>query len=141
MNLTNKVLKLLGMSLASTMLDETVSNEQKLWRAVVTLALEDVLNASQGRTEAVLKANSHDWFVGNSKDFQDVCFNAGLDPDWVRDRYFLALDTGIIKFTKKQHLAIRYSKLYEQFRNEKIPKKRKKLQKTVDRMRQKLFKS
>jgi hypothetical protein len=141
MNLTNKVLKLLGMSLASTMLDETVPKEQKLWRAVVTLALEDVLNASQGRTEAVLKAESHDWFVGNTQDFQNVCFNAGLDPDWVRDRYLLALDTGIIKFTKKQHLAIRYSKLYEQFRNEKDPKKRKKLQKTVERMRQKLFKN
>jgi len=140
MNLTNKVLKLLGMSLASTMLDESVPKEQKLWRAVLTLALEDVLNTSQGRNEAVMKAESHDWFVGNSLDFQNVCYNAGMDADWVRDRYLLALDSGVIKFTKKQHLAIRYSKMYEQFRDEKQPEKRKKLQKTVERLRQKLMK-
>jgi hypothetical protein len=140
MNLTNKVLKLLGMSLASTMLDGSVPKEQKLWRAVLTLALEDVLNTSQGRNEAVIKAESHDWFVGNSPDFQNVCYNAGMDADWVRDRYLLALDSGIIKFTKKQHLSIRYSKMYEQFRDEKQPEKRKKLQKTVERLRQKLAK-
>jgi len=87
-----------------------------------------------------MKAESHDWFVGNSQDFQNVCYNAGMDADWVRDRYLLALDSGIIKFTKKQHLAIRYSKMYEQFRDEKQPEKRKKLQKTVERLRQKLMK-
>jgi hypothetical protein len=48
MNLTNKVLKLLGMKLAADMLEEPVPQEQKLFRAILTLALEDVLSNSQG---------------------------------------------------------------------------------------------
>jgi hypothetical protein len=50
MNLTNKVLKLLGMKLATEMLNEPVQSEQKLFRAIITLALEDVLSNSQGVT-------------------------------------------------------------------------------------------
>lgn len=139
MNLTNKVLKVLGMGLASEMLREELSPEVKLWRAVLTMALEDVLNTSQTRNESVNKANAHDWFINNSDDFQNACFNAGLDAEWVRDRYLLALDTGIIRFTKKQHLYVRYSAKYNELRNEKNTEERKKLQKVIDKLRQKIY--
>lgn len=137
MNLTNKVLKLLGMSLATEMISET-TNEVKMWRAVITLALEDVLNNSQGRHESVVKAEAHDWFVNDTKDFQQVCYNAHLDPVWVRERYLLALDTGTVRFTKKQHLQIRYTKMYDILRHEKDSVKRKQLQKIVDKLRKRL---
>jgi hypothetical protein len=58
MNLSNKVLKLLGMKIASEMLDKEIPPEVRLWRAVITLAVEDVLNESQGRNESVIKAES-----------------------------------------------------------------------------------
>lgn len=141
MNLTNRVLKVLGMGLASEMLKEDLTAEVKLWRAVLTMALEDVLNSSNTRNESVAKAQAHDWFVGNSNDFQNVCYNAGLDADWVRDRYLLALDTGVVRFTKKQHLYVRYTDHYNRLKEEKDPNVRKKLQKIVEKLRQKLSKS
>ena len=100
------------MKIASEMLETEIPPEVRLWRAVITLAVEDVLNESQGRNESVIKAEAHDWFVGDSVDFNNVCFSARLDPEFVRDRYLRALDTGTIKFTKKQHLYIRYTKAY-----------------------------
>jgi hypothetical protein len=108
---------------------------------VITLAVEDVLNESQGRNESVIKAEAHDWFVGDSVDFNNVCFSARLDPEFVRDRYLRALDTGTIKFTKKQHLYIRYTKAYEKLRQEKNPVLRKRLTKTIEKLRSDLFKS
>jgi len=138
MNLSGRVLQLLGVSLSSEMVKK-VPNETKLWRAVLTLALEDVLNNSNSRNESVLKARSHDWFIGNSDDFQQVCFNAELDPEWVRERYQRALDTGHVKFTKKQHLQVKYSDLYNRFRQEKNIKRRRRLQKIVDKLRLRIF--
>lgn len=138
MNISGKVLKLLGVSLSSEMVKK-VPNETKLWRAVVITALEDVLSASHGRNECVLKAKSHDWFVGDSDDFQQVCYNADLDPQWVRDRYQRALDTQVVRFTKKQHLQVKYSDMYNKFREEKNIKRRKRLQKIVDKLRLRIF--
>ena len=138
MNLSGRVLKLLGISLSSEMVKK-VPNETKMWRAVIVLALEDVLNTSNNRNECVLKARSHDWFISDSDDFQQVCFNAELDPEWVRDRYQRALDTGQVKFTKKQHLQVKYSDMYDRFRREKDVKRRKRLQKLVDKLRLRIF--
>ena len=138
MNLSGRVLKLLGISLSSEMVKK-VPNETKMWRAVIVLALEDVLNTSNNRNECVLKARSHDWFISDSEDFQQVCFNAELDPEWVRDRYQRALDTGQVKFTKKQHLQVKYSDMYDRFRREKDVKRRKRLQKLVDKLRLRIF--
>lgn len=126
------------MKLASEIMANEVPQEVKLWRAVITLALEDVLNTSQGRNESVVKAEAHDWFVNGSEDFHKVCFNAGLDGDWVRDRYLRALDTGMVRFTQKQHLNVRYTKVYEKLRRERNKDVRKKLQKIVETMRKKL---
>jgi hypothetical protein len=141
MNLTNKVLKLLGMKLASEIMTTDVCHEVRLWRAVIALALEDVLNTSQARNESVIKAEAHDWFINPSEDFHRVCFNAGLDSDWVRDRYIRALDTGLVRFTQKQHLNVRYTKVYEKLRKEKNKDARKKLQKVVEKMRRELLES
>jgi hypothetical protein len=140
MNLTNKVLKLLGMKLATEMLNEPVQSEQKLFRAIITLALEDVLSNSQGRHESVVKAEAHDWFVGDSEDYQRVCYMSGLDADWVKERYLKALDSGQITFTMKQHLQVKYTKLYEDLRAANDTGHRKLIQKEIDKLRQKIFK-
>ena len=46
MNYSEKVLKLLGMELAAELLKTEIPAEQRLWRAVISLAFEDVLNNS-----------------------------------------------------------------------------------------------
>lgn len=140
MNLTNKVLKLLGMKLAADMLEEPVPQEQKLFRAILTLALEDVLSNSQGRHESVVKAEAHDWFVNDSEDYKNVCYMAGLDSDWVRERYVKALEKGQVKFTMKQHLQVKYTRLYEDLRAAKDTGHRKLIQKEIDKLRKKIFK-
>ncbi len=140
MNLTNKVLKLLGMKLAADMLENPVPSEQKLFRAIITLALEDVLSNSQGRHESVVKAEAHDWLMSDSEDYRNVCSIAGLDPDWVRERYTKALDNGQVKFTMKQHLQVKYTKLYEHLRAAKDTGHRKLIQKEIDKLRKKIFK-
>ena len=140
MNLTNKVLKLLGMKLAADMLEEPVPQEQKLFRAILTLALEDVLSKSQGRHESVVKAEAHDWFVNDSEDYRNVCYMAGLDSDWGRERYVKALDNGQVKFTLKQHLQVKYTRLYEDLRAAKDTGHRKLIQKEIDKLRKKIFK-
>ena len=129
------------MKLASEIMTTDVCHEVRLWRAVIALALEDVLNTSQSRNESVIKAEAHDWFINPSEDFHRVCFNAGLDADWVRDRYIRALDTGLVRFTQKQHLNVRYTKIYEKLRKEKNKDARKKLQKVVEKMRRELLES
>ena len=140
MNLTNKVLKLLGMKLAADMLENPVPSEQKLFRAIITLALEDVLSNSQGRHESVVKAEAHDWFMSDSEDYKNVCSIAGLDSDWVRERYVKALDNGQVVFTMKQHLQVKYTRLYEDLRAAKDTGPRKLIQKDIDKLRQKIFK-
>tara|TARA_B110000211_G_scaffold146483_1_gene167008 strand:+ start:1390 stop:1815 length:426 start_codon:yes stop_codon:yes gene_type:complete len=140
MNLTNKVLKLLGMKLAADMLENPVPSEQKLFRAILTLALEDVLSNSQGRHESVVKAEAHDWFMSDSEDYRNVCYIAGLDSDWVRERYVKALDNGQVVFTMKQHLQVKYTRLYEDLRAAKDTGHRKLIQKEIDKLRKKIFK-
>ena len=128
------------MKLAADMLENPVPSEQKLFRAILTLALEDVLSNSQGRHESVVKAEAHDWFMSDSEDYKNVCSIAGLDSDWVRERYVKALDNGQVVFTMKQHLQVKYTRLYEDLRAAKDTGHRKLIQKDIDKLRQKIFK-
>ena len=128
------------MKLAADMLENPVPSEQKLFRAILTLALEDVLSNSQGRHESVVKAEAHDWFMSDSEDYKNVCYIAGLDSDWVRERYVKALDNGQVVFTMKQHLQVKYTRLYEDLRAANDTGHRKLIQKDIDKLRQKIFK-
>ena len=128
------------MKLAADMLENPVPSEQKLFRAILTLALEDVLSNSQGRHESVVKAEAHDWFMSDSEDYRNVCYIAGLDSDWVRERYVKALDSGQVVFTMKQHLQVKYTRLYEDLRAAKDTGHRKLIQKDIDKLRKKIFK-
>jgi hypothetical protein len=139
MNYSEKVLKLLGMELAAELLKTEIPAEQRLWRAVISLAFEDVLNNSNSKTEAVLKANAHDWIIGNSKDYENVCYSAGFDPEFVRNRYLEALEKNVVNFTTRQNNWIEYSRSYEKLRNERKSNEREKIKKRINKIRLKLF--
>lgn len=111
----------MGMEIASKLIQFDVDCETRLWRAVINTALEDVMITNQNRTEAVLKGAAHDWFVSDSQDFEYVCLNADLDPKYVRKRYLDAMEKGIIFFTRKQNLNIKYTELYDRLRKTKNP--------------------
>jgi len=139
MNITQKILKIMGMEIASKLIQFDVDCETRLWRAVINTALEDVMITNQNRTEAVLKGAAHDWFVSNSEDFEYVCLNADLDPKYVRKRYLDAMEKGIIFFTRKQNLNIKYTELYDRLRKTKNPDDRKNITRYINQLRKTIF--
>lgn len=69
-------------------------HEPGLWRAVITQALMDAASQSR-KTEA--QRSRHDalnWLLSEGTDFEVVCDNAGLCPDYVRTRARQALKRG-----------------------------------------------
>ena len=129
----------MGLNVAEKLIENTPNPDVRIWRAVIALALEDVMITNQNRTESVLKGEAHDWFCSNSEDYNMVCFQAELDPKFVRTRYLDALEKGIIKFTRKQNLNIRYTKEYEKLRAATDKDQRRKINKTIDKLRKAIF--
>ena len=79
-------------------------------------ALEDAINPSGFKKETYFKHDSHKWFVSNSTEFQDICWGADMDPDFVRGEYMKMVDNGKIFFTKLQLSWIKYRELYKKYR-------------------------
>lgn len=67
-------------------------HEPGLWRAVITQALMDAANASSKSQARRSRADARAWLLGQGTDFELVCDNAGLDPDYVRSRARRALE-------------------------------------------------
>lgn len=61
-------------------------HEPGLWRAVITQALMDAATASRKAEARRIRADAISWLLSPSDDFDAVCDNAGLDPDYVRSR-------------------------------------------------------
>lgn len=129
----------MGLNIAEKLIENTPNPDTRIWRAVISLALEDVMITNQNRTESVLKGDAHDWFCSNGEDFNTVCFHAELDPKYVRMRYLDALEKGIIKFTHKQNLNIKYTREYEKLRAATSKDQRRKINKTIDQLRKAIF--
>jgi hypothetical protein len=139
MNISTKVLQVMGLVIAEKLIENTPDPEIRIWRAVISMALEDVMITNQNRTESVLKGEAHDWFCNNSEDFKFVCFQAEMDPKYVRMKYLEALERGNIFFTNKQNLNIKYTKEYEKLRKAKDRDERRKHTKTINELRQAIF--
>ncbi len=69
-------------------------HEPGLWRAVITQALMDAASHSRKSETKRTRNAAMEWLLGHSPDFEVVCDNAGLDPDYVRTRARLALARG-----------------------------------------------
>ena len=53
--------------------DEPIIPEQKLWRAVLQRAFEDVIYPGMERPLIIHKYKAHLWFVSQSEDFNTIC--------------------------------------------------------------------
>ncbi|MEK6745985.1 MAG: hypothetical protein AABY33_03025 [Pseudomonadota bacterium] len=58
--------------------------ETALWVAVITQAMMDALSRCKKSESIYSKQEAIRWLTGNSKDFNDVCLCAGMNPDYVR---------------------------------------------------------
>jgi len=135
MNISIEILKIMGLKIAEKLVEKSLDPEIRIWRGVISMALEDVLITNQNRTESVLKGEAHDWFCNDSEDFKFVCNQADLEPKYVRLRYLNALEDGKIKFTQRQHLNIKYTKEYEKLRKAKNKEERKQFFKNIEKLR------
>ncbi len=71
-------------------------HEPGLWRAVITQALMDAASNSKKSDAKRTRNDALAWLLGNTEDFEIVCDNAGLDPDYVRTQARAALHRGFV---------------------------------------------
>ena len=110
----------MGIKVASDIIEENhISNEQKLWRHVILNAFEDTRILSIDRKTSLQKCDAHFW-IAKSKDFDQICWWAGWEPENVRYRYYKALKGGDIKFKKKHLLWHQYDLLFKREKREKM---------------------
>ena len=84
------LLRLMGTKITADILAENhVNNEQKLWRHVILNAFEDCRIEAGDRKSALNKTDAHFW-IARFKDFDQICWWAGWEPDDVRFRYYKA---------------------------------------------------
>ena len=121
------LLKFLGTKLSLAITKPKAFAEQRLFQAILVQALEDATNPSNFKRETYHKHDSHCWFVDNSEDFQQICWGAELDPDFVRGEYLKMVDNGKIIFTKRQVAWIRYRSLYKRYREAKSKDERREI--------------
>ncbi len=110
------LLKNLGIKLAMELTKYKEVAEQRMFQAILVQAFEDALNQSAFKKETYWKQDSHLWFIGNSKDFQDVCWGAEMDPDFIRQEYIKLIREKKIFFTQTQVSWLRYRDLYKRYR-------------------------
>jgi hypothetical protein len=73
-----------------------------MWQDVVLLALLDATVETPRDTAAkVAKAEAIAWITTGGKDFQEVCGNAGSDPDFVRDMFLAGKICPVLLRTKQ----------------------------------------
>lgn len=87
--------------------------ETKLWRRVISHALEDTLIVNSDRKKSLAKVKAHNWITGQEKDFCHACYRADLDPDMIYQTYIKMIKQGLIKFTARQLKWIEYQLLWD----------------------------
>ena len=131
MTCSPSLLKLLGIKLANELIKPKADPEQRLFQAIIVQALEDALSISVYKKETYLKHDAHKWFLGNTSDFQDVCWSADLDPEFIRNEYIKLIKHKKVVFNKIQHSWINYRELYRLYRNAGSKEERRKIRELI----------
>jgi len=133
MTCSPSLLKLLGIKLAMELVKPKVISEQRLFQAIIVQALEDVMNPSSFKKETYWKEDAYKWFYNNSKDFQDVCWAAEMDPEMIRDEFLKLIKDKKIYFTKLQTHWLNYRELYRLYREADNKEERREIKKRIDK--------
>ena len=129
----------MGTKVATQVLfSENQPSEIKMWQAVVMTAFEDVTNNLSDKKSSIAKWDAFKWFHDRDE-FDTVCYLADFDADYVYERYLLAVDNEVIRFTQKQIAWARYSEVINQYNIETDKKKRSKLKKQLEIERQRVM--
>ncbi len=81
------MVKVLQSNLNVLVEDAKATPEQRLWKAVLAQMLYDALSNFENKfINKDEKRAAEFWLTHKTKDFVDVCTNAGFDPDYVLKR-------------------------------------------------------
>jgi len=131
MSYSPNLLKNLGIKLAMEFAKEKRPSEIRLFQAILLQAFEDSMSNSGFKKDTYWKEDSHKWFIGNCQDFQEVCWNADMDPQMIREEYIKLIKKGVIKFSKLQRSWINYRQYYKAYRSAKTKEERAEVKKKI----------
>ena len=135
MSCSPNLLKILGIRLAKEITKTDIGAEERIFQAILVQALEDAMTNSTFKKETYWKHDAHKWFLGNCKDFQNVCWSANLDPEFIRGEYLKLVKDKKIKFTKMQNGWINYRELYKLHRAAKSKEERREIKSLIIKLK------
>lgn len=139
-NLSAEVLQTLGFKMSRDVLsDDNISCEKKLWRSVLTNAVEDTLIINSDRKNSLIKLKAHNWILDSGSNFDEVCTCADIDSDSMISSYKKALSNRIVRFTKRQLMWHKYNKMYIQINCLDSLEEKKKLRKETKKLREEIL--
>jgi len=135
------LLKVMGIEIASSLIETNKHEpEQKLWQAVLVNAFEDVLCNASDKKSAIAKWQANEWFKNSDeKDFESICYMSGFEPDYVRQRYNLAIKENKIKFNQRQKAWGEYYKVLVKFHAADTKELKRELKLALEKVRQKVM--
>jgi len=131
----------MGTKIATQVLysQQNASSETRLWQAVVMTAFEDCVCNLNDKKSAIAKWDAFKWFH-DTNDFERVCYLADFDADYVRERFYKAVDNETIRFNQRQIAWAKYQEALSAYQNEtEDKKKRKELRLELEKQRKKLM--
>ena len=124
----------MGIKLAMELTKPKELSEQRLFQAILVQALEDVMSPSEFKKETYWKEDAYRWFMNNSKDFQDVCWAADMDPEMIRGEVIKLIKSKKIKFTQLQQSWLNYRELYRLYREASSKEERREIKKKITKL-------
>ncbi len=135
MSYSQNLLKLLGIKLANELTKTDLASNERVFRAILIQALEDAMSSSKFKRETYWKHDAHRWFLENSQDFQEICWSADLDPEFIRGEYMRLLKERKIFFSKMQAAWVDYRELYKMYRNANDKEERRRIKSLIDKIK------
>ena len=84
----------------------TNSPELKLFRAVITRAIEDAMYDGLWKYKIIDKREAISWLTSNSNDFKRICHYADIDPEYALTKFTQAMKLDMYILTDMQNRII-----------------------------------
>ena len=85
----------------------TKSPELKLFRAIITQAIEDAMYDGLYKYKIIDKREAIAWLTSNSNDFQMICHYADINSEYATTKFTKAMSLDIYKLTDSQNNVIK----------------------------------
>ena len=83
------------------------SPELRLFRAVITQAIEDAMYEGQDRYKIMDKREAIAWLTSHNNDFKLICHYADISSDYATVKFTKAMNLDIYKLTDTQNRVIK----------------------------------